>query len=448
MYKLVLPVRYLIKRRITFFAVLAVALCVFVVLVVMTVLSDLTGDIKQKYHSFVGDCVVDSKSLVGFAYYEEFMSLLDVADFIEAACPVIRAPALWDIRTETGISDERLCEIVGIDPVRYSQVTGFSSWLKYAGSDIEDVFAPAYDPNLVGCVSGPLADWFLSPGSEVPLPRIVFEASCFPLTAKGALARAATGLISTKTFHLSNIASVGLPRIDSEIIYVPFEQAQVLCGMAGAEKRINEIHIKFKPGTDARTGSEKVALMWDGFAKKKAGAKYGNLLSQVKVKSWQSYKREIIAALDTEQAMMFFIFALIGLITVFIVFVVCYMIVSHKTKDIGILKSVGASRGEIMTLFLSFGFLVGLLGTVIGAAGGCWFLLRINEIEIWLFEHFEIRLWQGTVSALGNIPNRIRPELLAGVIAAGIAACLIGAFVPSIQAARRRPIETLQVSQI
>ena len=76
MYKLKLITRYLIKRRITHFAVLAVTLCVFIVVVVMTVMNGLVGGFKQKNHEFVGDCVVGTKSLVGFVYYEEFMDIL------------------------------------------------------------------------------------------------------------------------------------------------------------------------------------------------------------------------------------------------------------------------------------------------------------------------------------------------------------------------------------
>ena len=64
MYKIILAFRYLLKRRISYFALFAVALCVFVVLVVMTVLSALTAEFKEKTHRISGDCIVSSKSLV------------------------------------------------------------------------------------------------------------------------------------------------------------------------------------------------------------------------------------------------------------------------------------------------------------------------------------------------------------------------------------------------
>ncbi|MHC4346822.1 MAG: FtsX-like permease family protein [Planctomycetota bacterium] len=65
--------------------------------------------------------------------------------------------------------------------------------------------------------------------------------------------------------------------------------------------------------------------------------------------------------------MLIVLFGLLGVTTVFIVFVVFYMIISHKTKDIGVLKSMGASNGELIRLFLGFAFLVGVFGSLGGA---------------------------------------------------------------------------------
>ena len=77
MYKIILPLRYLVKRRITLLAVAAVALSVFIASVVLTVMHGLVGDFKEKNHQFVGDCVVSTQSLVGFAYYEPFVEQLE-----------------------------------------------------------------------------------------------------------------------------------------------------------------------------------------------------------------------------------------------------------------------------------------------------------------------------------------------------------------------------------
>ena len=140
--------------------------------------------------------------------------------------------------------------------------------------------------------------------------------------------------------------------------------------------------------------------------------------------------------------------ALVGVTTVFIVFVVFYMIVSHKSKDIGILKSIGVSNGNIIKLFSGFAFLVASLGSAIGVFVGWLFLLRINHIEDWLFEHFGFQLWDRTIYVIGDIPNQIEFSVLVVIVISAIVACLAGAFVPSWQAARLNPVETLQVSQL
>jgi lipoprotein-releasing system permease protein len=124
------------------------------------------------------------------------------------------------------------------------------------------------------------------------------------------------------------------------------------------------------------------------------------------------------------------------------------MIISHKRKDIGILKSIGVSNLNIILLFLGFASLVGLLGSGIGAFGGWLFLLKINSIEDWLFKHFQFQLWDRTIYAIGEIPNQLEFNVLSVIILSAIAACLVGALIPSWQAVKLNPVETLQVRQL
>jgi lipoprotein-releasing system permease protein len=141
-------------------------------------------------------------------------------------------------------------------------------------------------------------------------------------------------------------------------------------------------------------------------------------------------------------------FAMIGIITVFIIFVVFYMIVSHKSKDIGILKSVGVVNGDVIKLFMIFAFLIGVLGSAIGTAGGVVFLLKINQLERWLYTHYGFQLWNRIIYAIDDIPNKIEFDTIATIVILAIITCLAGAFVPSWQGSRLNPVETLQVNQI
>jgi len=449
LYKFTLSIRYLIRRPISYFAVAAMALCVFVVFVVITVLTGLSRDFKQKVYLSVGDCVVYTKSLVGFGYYDEFMDILRREPYIEAATPVIKNYGLASV-SETGGLDaygQSVREIAGIEPVSLSRVTGFCQWIEYHKNDVADVFRPAYDVNLPGCVPGidiifqkdTQGDYHTT---DRPV-RAAFEISCVPLTAKGALARAGAGELNSKTFYYSDHFEAGYS-LDRRLIFLPINDVQLLCGMATGHKRITHIHIRFKSSVPLSRGTEQVKKLWQDFVATKAGAPYENLLGEVQVQSWKDFSKVIVALVETQQTMMIVCFALIGMITVFIVLVVFYMIVSHKSKDIGILKSVGASGFNILSVFLNFAFLIGLAGSVIGALAGWPFLVYINQI----FRFFNFQLWDPQISSIGNIPNTIDLTVLGIIILCAIGASLLGAILPSLRASRINCIETLQVSQL
>jgi lipoprotein-releasing system permease protein len=448
MYKIILATRYLLKRRITYFAVLAVALCVFIVVVVMTVMAGLVNEFKEKNHSFAGDCVVGTESLVGFAYYEDFIKLLERQDFVEAVSPAIKSFAL---KRRRGLEQDDIVEIMGIDPVRHSLATGFGDTLYFHKYDVSKTFQIANDPNLAGCVLG---DFMLSQDtnniylSDANLPRIAYSISCFPLTARGALAQAGTDMVNTKTFYYSDQSSTGLPRVDGSLVYLPFEEAQILCGMAGSNKRASRLHIKFKPDVKIQDGCEKVQSLWQKFRQDTADETQAYSLDTVTVQSWKQFRRTSIAPMENEQTEMSVMFGFVGITTVFIVLVVFYMIISHKSKDIGILKSIGVSNVGIIQLFSGYAFLIGMLGSGIGLLLSWVFLLKINEIEDWLFEHYGFQLWDRTIYAIGDIPNQVEFNILATIVVSAIAACLLGALIPSLQAARQKPAETLQVGQL
>ena len=448
MYKVTLAIRYLLRRRITYLAVLAVALCVFIVLVVMTVMAGLVGDFKDKNHLFAGDCVVSTESLVGFAHYEDFVRKLEETKYVEAVSPVVKSYALI---SRKGSQSRAGVEIMGIDPGLHGRATGFGETLDRYEGDFCRAFEPEHDPSLAGIVFGIdllyRRDVHGNYTSEASQSRMSYSVSCFPLTPRGAAPGSSTEMVNTKTFYYSDKSHSGLARVDGSLAYLPLKWAQILCGMTDPN-RVNAVHIKFMPGVEVSDGCEKVASLWESFKQDKAGEDQDYLLDTVTVRNWKDYRRSSIAPMEKEQTLMTVMFGFVGITTVFIVFVVSYMIISHKTKDIGILKSIGASNCDIIQLFSGFGFLVGLSGSGIGLFGGWLFLAKINEIEDWLFERFTWQLWDRTIYAIGDIPNQIELRVVVTIFLSAIVACMVGVLVPSWQAARQKPAETLQVNQL
>ena len=92
--------------------------------------------------------------------------------------------------------------------------------------------------------------------------------------------------------------------------------------------------------------------------------------------------------------------------------------------------------------------LVGIVGAAVGTIAGSIFLIKINSLEAWLFKQFEFQVWDRSIYAIGDIPNKIEAELITVVIISAIVACLAGAILPTLKAARRNLIETLQVNEL
>jgi len=334
----------------------------------------------------------------------------------------------------------------------HAKVTGFAETLHYRKSNVSKAFEPLYNPELDGCIFG--VEILLNRDvnglysySSAP-SHTAWTASFVPLTAKGAPAKAGAGEVSSKTFYTSDYSHSGLARVDNALVYLPFEQAQLLTGMAGEQKRVSAIHIKFKPKVNLQQACQKVSSLWADFTEEKSGAKNAALLDNVTVQSWKIYRRSFIAAMEKEQMMMTVLFALMGITTVFIILVIFYMIINHKSKDIGILKSIGVSSANIIQLFLCFAAVVAFLGSAVGLFGGWLFLAKINNIENWLFERFGFQLWDRTIYAIGNIPSRLAPHVVLVIIISAFFVCLAGAALPSWLASRQKPVETLQVSQL
>ncbi|MCD4831623.1 MAG: hypothetical protein K8R02_07445 [Anaerohalosphaeraceae bacterium] len=450
MYKVFLPLRFFLKRKITYLAVIAVTLCVFTVVVVMTVMNGLVTDFVDKNHAFVGDCIVGTDSLVGFGWYEDFLDELRQADFVYAASPVIKTFGL--VKSESSSKSGAL-PVMGIDAVEHIKVTGFASALHYRKDSPLLAFAPQYDSTLPGCVIG--IDLLVNRESDGQyiqsslLPRWVYSVTCFPLTARGALIKSGTSLsANSKIFYYSDNAETGLAKIDSGMIYLALGQLQEICGMAAESKRATAIFIKFNPGSDVERCTEKVARMWADFTLRYSDKSQSWLFDTVTVADWKSYCRETIAPMEKEQTMMMMLFAMVGIITIFIIFVVFYMIVAHKSKDIGILKSIGAGEFAILGIFLRFAALIGITGSAAGLVLGVLFLRKINNLEDWLFANFQWQLWDRSVYAIGDIPDSSGVILPTVVFICAVSACIIGAFLPTLRGVIKKCVDILRVNEL
>jgi ABC-type lipoprotein release transport system permease subunit len=352
--------------------------------------------------------------------------------------------------TSTGYSDG--IEVMGIDPVRHSQATEFASFLHYQAGQVGQVFDTTGDANRPGCAFGVDRVLTRDQNGEYPFSSFLwprdYDLTCFPLTARGVLRRSGVGEVSTRRFTLTDTVHSGLPKNDDQVMYVALNEAQQLSGMDLPEPRISAIHIRFKEDRTVSQGTQEVARVVETFKQDCADRNLAFLLGTVHVQDWKRYCRAMIAPVEKEELALVFMFVLVGLTTVFTVLVIFYMIVSHKSKDIGILKSMGVSSPQIMGLYWLFALMIGALGAGLGLGGGWLFLSRMNSVEAWLFEKFDFQLFNRAMFAIQEIPHEVDVSMVVLIGLFAVVSCLTGALIPAWQAARLQPVKTLQVSQL
>jgi lipoprotein-releasing system permease protein len=120
------------------------------------------------------------------------------------------------------------------------------------------------------------------------------------------------------------------------------------------------------------------------------------------------------------------------------------MIVVEKTRDIGILKALGASNGGVMKIFLGYGLLLGLVGAALGTALGVAFTMNINAIEQKLTDWTGQQIFDRSVYYFKDIPTDIQPLSVALIVLGSVAIAVVFSILPALRAAWLHPVRALR----
>jgi lipoprotein-releasing system permease protein len=138
--------------------------------------------------------------------------------------------------------------------------------------------------------------------------------------------------------------------------------------------------------------------------------------------------------------LLFLIIAVAG----FGILAIFFMIVVEKTKDIGILKALGASDYGVMGVFLAYAVVLGIIGCGLGAALGIWFTLNINAVERWLTYWTGIEIFPRNLYYFKEIPTQLDPWVVVWTNILALAIAVAASVLPARRAARLRPVEALR----
>jgi lipoprotein-releasing system permease protein len=120
------------------------------------------------------------------------------------------------------------------------------------------------------------------------------------------------------------------------------------------------------------------------------------------------------------------------------------MIVVEKTKDIGIIKSVGATSSGVAGIFLGYGLSIGVVGALCGLLAGYGIVHNINGLHDALHRLTGAYMWDPEVYAFDRIPNTMNPREVAIIVLVAIISSVLGALVPAVRAAGMHPVDSLR----
>ncbi|MCK5437944.1 MAG: FtsX-like permease family protein, partial [Desulfobulbaceae bacterium] len=221
-----------------------------------------------------------------------------------------------------------------------------------------------------------------------------------------------------KTCEVVGIFETGMFEYDSALAYVTLSMAQNFLGL---DDEIHGLEIKIDNIYQAQHISEEI--------KNRLGFGYS-------AKNWMDMNKSLFAALKLEKTAMFIILALIVLVAAFNIISTLIMVVTEKSKDIAILKSMGATAGNIMRIFVFEGIIIGFTGTLMGLIGGlsiCELLSRYKFIKL-----------QADVYPISTLPIKVVPQDVILIAVSAIIITLIATLYPSRQAAKVDPAEALR----
>lgn len=384
------------------FSLIGVMLGVAALIVVMSVMKGFHREFTKNIIGLNGDITITSynKAIPDF---DNIKKILLREDYIKNIIPSIVGQAL-----ALGVSKNSGSLIRGI---------GLED-LKQKKEIIQNVFSGQFT-NFVG-------KNVVAIGSELAYVLGAKVGSKLKLISPHTISTTFGSMPRFKEFEVIAIFSSGMYDYDSMTILMPLEAAKNFFSL---EKDINLIEINTAKSENAEFFAEKIQAI---------------INPELKVMSWQNANSPFLNALAIEQVAMFTILSLIIVVAAFNIISSLFMLVKDKTKDIAILRTIGASQKEIMLIFIFNGMLIGTIGTIGGIGLGYGFAHNIDTIRNYLEKISGTKIFDAVIYFLYTLPSHVEAADVGLIGCLSLLLCFLATIYPSYKASKLNPVDALR----
>jgi lipoprotein-releasing system permease protein len=262
--------------------------------------------------------------------------------------------------------------------------------------------------------------FLLHPGDDVQLNLFTAGAEPTPIA---------------ENFTIVDFYSSNMHEYDSNFCFMPLSKLQKLRGMIDpmtGHSSASAIQLRLKPGRDLNKVRDRLI---ERFPPEESG---------IAIQTWEDLQRPLLSAVNLEITILNILLFLIIAVAGFGILATFFMIVVEKTKDIGILKALGAPSRGVMSIFLGYGLSLGSVGTGVGIFLGLLFVWNINEIAD-LVEWMSGReVFDPTLYYFTQIPTVLNPVTITCIGVGAILIAVMASVFPALRAARLHPVEALR----
>jgi len=386
---------------ITILSVAGVTVGVMALIVVIAVMAGFESDLKQRILGVESHIVV-MRHDGSFSGYKKISQQINKLHGVEASTPFIYSQIM--LRSATGVSGAVLR---GIDPDSAGSVIKI---LK--NSMLQNLKQIQQQENSKTSVPGIIL------GKELARNLGVLKGDSVYLISSRGMISPIGYLPAMKRFEVVGLFESGMYEYDGSLAYIDLKDAQKMLNMkdsvTGIEVRVDDIY-------NARNIAKKIVS--------ELGFPYW-------ARDWMRMNHNLFSALKLEKTVMFIILALIVLVAAFNIASTLIMMVMGKTKDIAILKAMGAMDSSIRKIFIYKGMIIGAVGTSLGVC--------LGFIICKLLEKYKFIQLPGDVYYISTLPVRLEAWDVFMIASAAMVICFLATLYPASQASKLNPIEAIR----